>query len=386
MKKTILFDLLNSQPSVKSKYHGGGEYIKTVFRQLLIEFHGSCEISVFYDKEKFMDEWVLDLISKYDVTTDDVRSYDQFKLWIQGKQFDIFYSGLPFTYKKEWFSDKIKIRGTVHGLRPIELPSDKYACKYGSIKRKSKEIIKYYINQMCDAVIKRNQRYYLNVLKMLDEICCSSEHTKYSILRNFPQLREKTINVYYPPLKYTNAHTDYSCAGIVPSSPYLLLLGGDRWLKNSYRALKAINNLYHNGYLREHKTVLVGKAPMSIQKEFGDENRFAFLDYVKPEELECLYKFCDLFIYPTLNEGFGYPPLEAMRYGKTCVVSAMCSVPEICGDAVYYVNPYDIGEMETRILYALDNKIDISKINARFDCIHKRQIDDLKKVCELIVS
>jgi glycosyltransferase involved in cell wall biosynthesis len=169
------------------------------------------------------------------------------------------------------------------------------------------------------------------------------------------------------------------------SSPYLLLLGGDRWLKNSYRALRAINNLYYGGHLEAYKTILVGKVPTSIRKRFCNDKRFIFMDYVKPDVLENLYKFCDIFIYPTLNEGFGYPPLEAMRYGKTCVVSAVCSIPEICSDAVYYVNPYDIGEIETRILYASVNKIDMAKIAVCFEAIYQRQIDDLQRICEFIV-
>ena len=57
MMKKVLFDLLSAQPIGTSKYHGGGEYIKRVFKCLVDEFSENLEITVFYDKDKFLDEW-----------------------------------------------------------------------------------------------------------------------------------------------------------------------------------------------------------------------------------------------------------------------------------------------------------------------------------------
>ena len=102
--------------------------------------------------------------------------------------------------------------------------------------------------------------------------------------------------------------------------------------------------------------------------------------------MEQLYAGCRIFLYPTLNEGFGYPPLEAMRYGKTCVVSAVCSLPEICGDAVYYINPYDIGEISTRILEAIDAPMDYEMVLQRYEKILQRQENDLDNLVELIAK
>ena len=80
------------------------------------------------------------------------------------------------------------------------------------------------------------------------------------------------------------------------------------------------------------------------------------------------------------------PPLEAMRYGKTCVVSGICSIPEICGDAVYYCDPYRINEIEAHILMALEHPKDVEEVTSRFKKIQNRQIKDLDRICELIVK
>jgi glycosyltransferase involved in cell wall biosynthesis len=64
--------------------------------------------------------------------------------------------------------------------------------------------------------------------------------------------------------------------------------------------------------------------------------------YVSDEELAYLYRNAKLLIYPSLYEGFGLPPLEAMACGCPVVVSNAASLPEICGDAAYYVDPFSV--------------------------------------------
>jgi glycosyltransferase involved in cell wall biosynthesis len=70
-------------------------------------------------------------------------------------------------------------------------------------------------------------------------------------------------------------------------------------------------------------------------------------------ELELLYQNAYSFLYPTLNEGFGYPPLESMKYGTPVLCSAITSITELCGDAVLYFNPFSVDEIKNRILLVL---------------------------------
>lgn len=75
------------------------------------------------------------------------------------------------------------------------------------------------------------------------------------------------------------------------------------------------------------------------------------------EKLASLYQNAYLFVYPTLNEGFGYPPIEAMQFATPVICSAITSTTEICGDSVLYFNPYSIDEIKNRILMMENPKI-----------------------------
>ena len=107
-------------------------------------------------------------------------------------------------------------------------------------------------------------------------------------------------------------------------------------------------------------------------------------------ELTNLYRNCLFFVYPSLNEGFGYPPIEAMRFGKPVISSAMTSIAEICGDAAVYCNPFDWKEIKGRILRMLEDKwlyeSQAKKSAIRYQEVALRQKSDLKDLVDYIVS
>lgn len=88
-----------------------------------------------------------------------------------------------------------------------------------------------------------------------------------------------------------------------------------------------------------------------LVREFGLENRVLFLGKVNEDELKCLYKNASVFVYPSLYEGFGLPPLEAMSYGVKTIVSNVECFREVLGDRCDYFNPKDYKELS----FILDN-------------------------------
>jgi glycosyltransferase involved in cell wall biosynthesis len=68
------------------------------------------------------------------------------------------------------------------------------------------------------------------------------------------------------------------------------------------------------------------------------------LGYVPEEDLPALYSGAEVFLYPSLYEGFGLPPLEAMACGTPSIVGGNSSMPEACGDAALYVGGFDVEE------------------------------------------
>jgi len=79
------------------------------------------------------------------------------------------------------------------------------------------------------------------------------------------------------------------------------------------------------------------------------------LEYVAEADLPCLYAGAALFVYPSIYEGFGLPPLEAMACGVPVIVSDQSCLPEVCGDAARYVNPDDDNAFLIAIEDALSN-------------------------------
>lgn len=385
--RKILFDLLLCQPIGESKFHGGGEYIKRVFREVILTKSDDVAVSVYFDQDAFLDEWIFDLIKEYSIETYNIKTVSQIVDIFAEKQFDVFYTGMPYEYKKEYFPYKIYKIGTFHGMRAVECPHDHYEYKYiqsfsGRLKEHIRNLLKY-TKYGYKKNINSGISNYKKCIGIFDKIVCDSFHTAYSLKIYYTSLENKTIETLYPPLKYSENSADD--LEVPATGKYILMIGGNRWLKNTYRGIRAIDFLYSRGHLDDIKTVVVGSLNTKIKKEVKNKEKFEFKGYVEDKELNILYKNCCVFLYPTLNEGFGYPPLEAMQYGKTCIVSSVCSLPEVCGDAVYYVNPYDIGEIQNRILWALEKPIFKSKIQNQFLRISELQKDGLKRLCFIIM-
>ena len=88
--------------------------------------------------------------------------------------------------------------------------------------------------------------------------------------------------------------------------------------------------------------------PPNIPVDLG--SRVKNLGRVAPNELVNLYRTARGLIFPSLYEGFGLPPIEAMSTGCPTYVSSMGSLPEVCGDASYYFNPESVEEICSAII------------------------------------
>jgi len=94
-----------------------------------------------------------------------------------------------------------------------------------------------------------------------------------------------------------------------------------------------------------------------INKNSILEENVHFTGYVAEEDLPSIYNLATLFVFPSIYEGFGFPPLEAMACGCPVVCSNSASLPEVCGDAVLYVDALNPSEMALGIQETLSNDI-----------------------------
>jgi glycosyltransferase involved in cell wall biosynthesis len=79
------------------------------------------------------------------------------------------------------------------------------------------------------------------------------------------------------------------------------------------------------------------------------------LDYLPADQLAAIYRHAELFVFPSIYEGFGFPLLEAMAYGVPSIAARSSSLPEIGGDAALYFDPRDAQALETQIERVLVN-------------------------------
>lgn len=127
--------------------------------------------------------------------------------------------------------------------------------------------------------------------------------------------------------------------------PYLLYVGNLEPRKNLPRLLEAFARLKRIGF--PHKLVLAGGTGWrqdKLEKVLAHlvcRNEVIFPGYVTNGEKQALYKHADVFIFPSLYEGFGIPPLEAMACGCPVVCSNAASLPEVVGNAASLVPPED---------------------------------------------
>lgn len=129
-------------------------------------------------------------------------------------------------------------------------------------------------------------------------------------------------------------------ANLSSADPYILYIGRLSPTKNIRGLIMAYQSIAHR---IPHKLVIVGGGDRFRfhQMVSGGKSRVEFQGYVTPSRKLDMLRKADVFVFPSFDEGFGFPPLEAMACGCPVVVACAGSLPEICGAAAYYVDPYD---------------------------------------------
>jgi glycosyltransferase involved in cell wall biosynthesis len=138
------------------------------------------------------------------------------------------------------------------------------------------------------------------------------------------------------------------------SRKYLFAVGSMNPNKNFRALLEAIKLLN----LGDCKFVISGGINSKIFQSQAIEDipkSVIFTGYVSDDELNSLYANALCFVFPSIYEGFGFPPLEAMSVGCPVIVSNAASLPEVCSDAALYCNPYDVSDIASKIQFMIDN-------------------------------
>lgn len=143
----------------------------------------------------------------------------------------------------------------------------------------------------------------------------------------------------------------------IPDGPYLLALNTLEPRKNMDHAIRAFTRLARQEKLHDLAFVLVGTKGWRFERIFeavegaGElRDRIILAGYVADEDLAALYSGALAFVYPSLYEGFGLPPLEAMQCGTPVITSNTSSLPEVVGGAGVLLDPADADGLSQAIL------------------------------------
>jgi len=175
-----------------------------------------------------------------------------------------------------------------------------------------------------------------------------SEFSKREIMRFYPFLKPQDISVVYNaadkalfrPLPEVRA----------PKERFVLAVSSLDSRKNFSRLIEAFNDIH------DCKLCIVGAHHrVFMQQDDGavQQKNIHYLGRVTDEELVTLYNQAACFIFPSLYEGFGLPPIEAMSCGCPVLASDIPVLREVCGDAAVYFDPHDVSDIHHTILQFL---------------------------------
>jgi glycosyltransferase involved in cell wall biosynthesis len=147
-------------------------------------------------------------------------------------------------------------------------------------------------------------------------------------------------------------------SGVETSAPYLLYVGSRAIYKNFGLLLEAFSR---SGLTGGYRLLAVGGGAFSSQEEeqiasLQLTGSITLIPRADDATLARAYRNAALFVYPSMYEGFGFPPLEAMSLGCPVLVNRTSSLPEVCGDAAFYFDSGDKEELAQRLQTVLADK------------------------------
>lgn len=218
---------------------------------------------------------------------------------------------------------------------------------------------------------KQRLRIYLRLftdlsVRRASRVISVSEFTKSQIVDRYPDVAHK-VSVVHSGIdalfaEQPGADTVKSFLDdIGQARPYVLFVGAIEPRKNIPTLVKAFERVVERSGL-PHDLVICGPlgwryGPSKAAIEDSRlRDRIRVLGYLPSNQLPALYAGADVLAYPSFEEGFGFPPLEAMAMGTPVVTSDSSSLPEIVGDAALMVEPTDVASLADAIERVLTDR------------------------------
>lgn len=375
----LLFDLI----SLQGYHNGGEEYTRTVLERLLEE--SALEIIGLYDsRQQFLD-------NDFDVFSQKMKIYDIRKNKISDiiaqESINLFFIGIGQRYLYYDLSGiDCKVICVIHDLGDFEIISNDIYKLFPS-RVKFTERIKTSVKKF---ILKRNKyKDLLSRYQRLIALCNQdnvdvitvSQYSRNSI--SFYLGLNKYIKVLYPPIKkeiIVNKSIEKTfLRNIEKYKPYFLCLNAGLSTKN----FRIVKDAFHRFRLvHPHYNLLVTRLP----KDSPIQGIYS-LNNVNYSQLEELYKQAEALIYPSLTEGFGYPPSDAMKHGTPVIASNVTSIPEVVGEGAIMFSPFYESDLFLKMTYLIENRNHwCMRAKKRYSILSSQQISDFSTLISIITS
>jgi glycosyltransferase involved in cell wall biosynthesis len=223
-----------------------------------------------------------------------------------------------------------------------------------------------------DRSVHRLRSYlYLSVLATMairraTRIVCVSDYTRRQLVARFPSASERVrvigegVDARFCPQPEAAIHRFRRRFGLV--DPYVLFVGTIEPRKNIPRLIEAFSAAVA-GHAFPHRLIIAGGkgwmngAVRAAYDASPVRDRIYFAGYVPDDQLAAAYAGADIFAYPSLHEGYGLPPLEAMACGTPVLTSNVTSIPEVVGDAALLVDPLETAQIADGLASLMRNRM-----------------------------
>lgn len=215
--------------------------------------------------------------------------------------------------------------------------------------------------------LKRFLRDMPYIISQASGIITVSEYSKKDILRFFPEFPEEKIlvtplaaNTTFKPID-KNLCKKYIKDTFKIDSPFILYVGGFSKRKNVKELIISFKKV-KNSLKKDYKLLIAGSLRDEgiYLKDFvsseGLSDSIIFTGFIEDSILPILYNAAEAFVYPSLYEGFGLPPLEAMSCKTPVITSNLTSIPEVTSDAAILINPHNIDDLSSALITLLNNE------------------------------
>lgn len=269
------------------------------------------------------------------------------------------YMRLPFLFEKISYNSIMHSKADIYHFFNFIIPKK---IRGKTITTVYDMVYKLYPETMSNVNRRIHARELARSCQHADLILTISQNSQRQIAE-FMHVPEEKIHIAYPAVDrsqfYPEQNRQYLQEKYQIQQDYFLYLGTLEPRKNIPRLVQAFHVVSQKQ--KDVILVLAGQKGWQYEEIFKTiqylklENKVRFLGYVPDEDKRVLYSGARAFLFPSLYEGFGMPPLEAMACGTPVVVSNTSSLPEVVGAAGLYVNPLDVENMAEAMVRITEN-------------------------------